>query len=160
MYCPVESSLENLMDGRLNGHYPAGCAAVAIAQILRYYKYPVSGQGLIEYTTKSGLHLGMKFDTCTFDWDHMPLTLTETSTEMEKQSVAKLISAVGLMLKTDYAIKGSEAKDGLFAKYGSAMVGFSGNISCYSRESYSINGWDSLFIRVPILLVVFSGDAW
>jgi hypothetical protein len=147
MYCPIDTSINNPINGRFHGHYPAGCVAVAVAQILRYYRYPENGKGSIQYSTNSGLQLGMKFDTCKFDWDHMPLTITGTSQEIEQKSVAKLISAVGLMFKTSYATKGSSAEGDLFANYVSSMVGYSGNVNWYRKDSFSKNGWDSIIQR-------------
>jgi hypothetical protein len=47
MYCPIDTSINNPINGRFHGHYPAGCVAVAVAQILRYYRYPENGKGSI-----------------------------------------------------------------------------------------------------------------
>lgn len=144
MYCPVDSSIENLLDGRLNGRFPAGCVPVALSQILRYYRYPERGSGSIHYTSSTGMELGIQLDTCIFDWEHMPLTITEASSEIERQSVAKLISAVGLIYKTNYATNGTSAETGLFANYVSSMVGYSGNVKWYEKNAGSPSRWDSL----------------
>ncbi len=146
MYCPVDTS-----DVRSNyprhGHCLAGCGSVAVSQILRYYHYPDSGRGSVSYTTTLRQPLSMNFDTCAFDWQNMPMTLDSTSPETEQRSVAYLLYAVGLMLKTDFAPNASGADMDLFIKEGPSRLNYSGNIGCFNGDKISGSIQDSIVIK-------------
>lgn len=59
---------------------PAGCVSIAVAQIMRYWRYPV-------------------YD---FDWCNMPYALFDNSPVEEIDATAKLIADVGKKVLTDY----------------------------------------------------------
>lgn len=49
---------------------PTGCVATALAQIMCYHQYPVSGSGSIQYKTLSkGIEVFYDFSATTFEWD-------------------------------------------------------------------------------------------
>ena len=51
---------------------PVGCVALALAQIMKYYDYPATGQGSKTYTPLlSKTSLSADFGATTYDWSHM-----------------------------------------------------------------------------------------
>lgn len=62
--CPV--------DEETGKHTVTGCAATAMAMMMRYYKYPEHGTGTVRYTSKTNrFDLSYNFAETTFDWDKM-----------------------------------------------------------------------------------------
>ncbi len=49
-----------------------GCVATAMAQLMKYYNWPVTGTGTNSYTTSTlGLNLSANFGATTYDWANM-----------------------------------------------------------------------------------------
>lgn len=65
---------------------PVGCVATAMAQIMRYWKYPAHGQGSHSYNHSTYGNQYANFDV-DYDWDAMPAaTLTAPNAECAKIS--------------------------------------------------------------------------
>lgn len=69
--CPVI----NYANGSEWGRAVTGCVATAMAQMMRYWKYPATGQGAHSYICEpnggQSFTESMDFSTVTFDWDNM-----------------------------------------------------------------------------------------
>ncbi len=87
-----------------------GCVATAVAIVMRYHKWPESGEGTIPaYTTSSkgisvsAIELGYEYD-----WDNMPLIYSQFGyTDAQAQAVARLMADCGAMLTMDYSADAS-----------------------------------------------------
>ena len=86
----------------------AGCVAVAMGQIIQYWKYPSSGWGSHSYNN-AGVTLSADFGNTTYDWGHMPDSLTENSTEAEISAIATLLYHCGVSVDMKYTQNGSGA---------------------------------------------------
>ena len=53
-------------------HAEVGCVAVAMGQIIHYWKYPAKGFGTHSYTNQ-GITLSADFGNTTYDWDTCPI---------------------------------------------------------------------------------------
>lgn len=91
------------------GRAEAGCVAVAMGQIMHYWGYPATGWGSQSYSN-AGTMLSADFGSTTYDWDHMPDSLTDASSEAEVESVATLLFHCGVSVKMSYTINGSGAE--------------------------------------------------
>ena len=70
-----------------------GCVATAMAQVMRYHKYPAKGKGSNSYTSQT-LALAASFDfaSTTFDWDNMlPQYVSGSYTDDQAKAVATLM---------------------------------------------------------------------
>ena len=76
------------------GHAEVGCVAVAMGQIMHYWKYPTTGWDSHSYSN-TGVTLSADFGNTTYDWDHMPDSLTEASRAAEIEAVATLLDDYG-----------------------------------------------------------------
>ena len=89
-------------------HAEVGCIAVAMGQIMHFHSYPATGWGTNSYTN-SGQTISANFGNTTYDWYHMPDSLTESSSEAEIEAVATLLYHCGVSVKMNYGINGSLA---------------------------------------------------
>ena len=87
-------------------HAEVGCVAVAMGQIMHYWKYPTTGWDSHTYSN-AGVTLSADFGNTTYDWNHMPDSLTETSTDAEIAAVATLLYHCGISLDMNYSANGS-----------------------------------------------------
>ena len=91
-----------------------GCVATATAIVMRYHKWPEYGVGTLpSYTfnddagvlrTVGAVNLGHSYS-----WEDMPLNLGTASPEEQKKAVARLISDIGVMVKSSYNAEGTGA---------------------------------------------------
>lgn len=95
--CPIDP---NSSSGR---KCSAGCSATGMAQVMNYYKYPEYGTGSNSYTSNSlKIYQEMDFSTVHPDWDNMLNYYYASSTDIQKEAVAKLLHACGVSLSSDY----------------------------------------------------------
>ena len=66
-------------DSTQNARSVTGCVATAMAQLMKYWNRPVQGTGSHSYTSDYGT-LSANFGATTYDWTHMPVKLTSSST--------------------------------------------------------------------------------
>ncbi len=89
-------------------HAEVGCVAVAMGQIMHYWGYPATGWGAHSYTL-SGTTLSADFGNTIYDWENMPDSLTESSSEAEIEAVATLLFHCGVAVEMNYASNGSSS---------------------------------------------------
>jgi hypothetical protein len=122
------------------GRVYAGCVAVSMAQIMKYWNQPLSGSGNHGFQSNYG-YLSVNFGQADYDWAGMP----DNSSNLE---VAKLLYHCGVAVDMDYSPEGS----GAFVGWGnpcamSAMedhFGFLGSLDFVTKDDYSISGWQNI----------------
>ena len=90
------------------GRAETGCIAVAMGQIMHYWKYPTTGWGSHSYSN-AGVTLSADFGNTSYDWDHMPDSLNESSAEAEINAIATLLFHCGISVNMRYRTGGSAA---------------------------------------------------
>ena len=93
MMCPEE-------DGGPGGHDLAGCTATAMAQVMRYWGCPQTGQGS---------YGGIDFGNTTYQWDAMLDMIDRWSDIEEITPIATLLWHCGVTLDMEYGIYVSNA---------------------------------------------------
>ena len=109
-----------------------GCAATAMAQIMRYWGHPTRGEGYHSYQPQTHPEYGfltVYFRTTIYDWSNMPNSLSINSTDEEINAVAKLMYHCGVSVNMNYGPEGSSAFDN---KVPDALKTYFG----YSKEAY------------------------
>lgn len=91
------------MDNSRNERTVVGCVATAMAQVLKYWEYPITGNGSHSYTHTHGVQ-SANFAKTTYDWANMPLELTSTSSDIQKAAVAQLMYHCGVSVEMDYGV--------------------------------------------------------
>lgn len=141
-----------------------GCAATAMAMLMKYHNWPKEGKGSAENKTSGET---IDFSKSVYDWDNMLNeytsswdSITETNkpdyTDIEADAVAKLMVDCGYSIFMDYGTSVSGAQ-------GSAIAGalvenffYSPQIAYYPRECYTTAQWteiirNNLNQKLPIL---------
>ncbi len=144
-----QSEPYNLLCPTVNGVAPyTGCTATALAIIMRYHQWPVSGTGTLpgyvtatNSVTVSDLTLGHEYD-----WSNMPLDYS-SYTDTEAAAVATLMRDCAILMTSDFCPVGSAGTGAnvvdIFPELNTYM-GYDKSIRNVSRSSYSTAEWNTL----------------
>lgn len=132
-----------------NTHALTGCVATAMAQIVNYYQFPSHGYHTHNYESENNGVLSVDFSNEYFDYDLMPVSLNESSTQEELHAVAQLMYDCGVAVDMQY---GSDLSWSLNGEVRSAMVNFFGYDPgmCYvEKMAFPYADWDDL-LRIDL----------
>ena len=133
-----------------------GCVATAMAQIMKYWGYPIVGNGSHSYTHSEYGTLSANFANTTYQWSSMPNTLTSSSSSVEKEAVATLMYHCGVSVDMNYDISangGSSAftylsdyyiQSGYIDARTALNSYFRYTAEGYERSDYTATSWISL----------------
>ena len=99
-------------DAEGDGLSVTGCVATAMAQIMKYWNWPISGTGSHSYTSDDHPEYGTMFadfENTTYEWDNMPNYLSEESSSTEINAIATLMYHCGVSVEMMYSAAGSGA---------------------------------------------------
>ncbi|MGA1791621.1 MAG: C10 family peptidase [bacterium] len=85
----------------------AGCVSVALAQIMKYHNYPISGKGVVSYDWDGQIIRAVLYKN--YHWDNMPQSLDLLTPEYEVDEVAGLIRDLAFANETDFGLDESLA---------------------------------------------------
>jgi len=121
-----------------------GCVATAMAQVMRYHQWPVTGKGLNTYTPDGySQALTVDFSKATYDWKNMTETYNSLSTSTEKNAVATLMYHCGVAVNMDYGISSSASPTNM-AKALIKYFSYDPNIQSYHRDYYTKSEWENM----------------
>ena len=87
---------------------PTGCVATAMAQIMKYWEWPVTGTGEHSYEW-GGQMLSANFGATTYDWANMIDYYANGASTQEREAVATLMYHCGVSVNMMYESDGSGA---------------------------------------------------
>ncbi len=87
---------------------PTGCTATAMAQVMKYWEWPLQGTGEHSYQW-NGQTLSANFGETTYDWGNMPESLSNSPMQEQIEAVATLMYHCGVSVNMNYAPYGSSA---------------------------------------------------
>ena len=127
-------------------HAEVGCVAVAMGQIMHYWKYPETGWGSNSYYHLGDVdtELSADFANTAYDWDHMPDSLTETSTEAEIVAVATLLFHCGVSIEMAYSTNGSSSNSSKIPDALMRYFNYSKHLHRESKSDFSNYEWLSM----------------
>ena len=108
-------------DDETKEHYPTGCVATAMAQVMYYHRWPDS-----------------------YDWSKMKLTYNRDDTGASADAVAKLMKECGDALFMQYATDGSSAYYIMPSEALRYDFGYAESTDYAMRENYTAKQWDAL----------------
>ena len=125
-----------------NGHAITGCTATAMAQIMRYWGYPIQGTGSHGYTPiphpdTQYPYQFVNFGNTTYDWANMPDELTPSSSQAENNAVATLMYHCGVSIEAKYGPEGTEANENIVADALKTFFKYSSDVHFAWRSDYS-----------------------
>jgi len=149
--CPIIPKTENVRS-------IAGCVATAMAQIMKYYEWPVKGKGVKSYITETHrIRLSVDFSKTTYDWANMTDVYNEQSTQDERDAVATLVYHCGVASEMNYSYESGTNQ--LRAAFGlKDNFGYNPYMQLLERRYYTTTEWynilkEELNASRPILYV-------
>ena len=82
----------------------AGCVAVSMAQVMKYWGHPTTGYGSHSYTHSTYGMQSANFASTTYEWDSMPNTLSTLSSPDEVNAIATILYHAGVAVEMDYGL--------------------------------------------------------
>lgn len=134
-------------------HYVVGCVATAMAQVMRYHKYPEVGEGSRSYRFAPGggvsaVTLKANFGETHYDWDNMLDSYPEGSyTDTEADAAALISSHCGIAVKMTYTKDGSGSYSEEALKALRSYFRYNPNIKYFNRDYYPKDEWMNLVYR-------------
>jgi len=130
--CPVDA-------GGPGGRVWAGCVAVCMAQVMKYWNYPNYGSGQHSYESYPYGTQSANFAETYYDWGSMPNSLSSGNI-----AVATLMYHCGVAVNMHYAPDGSGAFMGSAASALINYFDYAPDVQLVSKYSYSETAWDSV----------------
>ena len=121
-------------------HAEVGCVAVAMGQIMHYWGYPSHGWGTHSYYNQ-GVVLSADFGNTLYNWELMPDSLTDSSSDAEIEAVATLLYQCGVSVNMDYTPNGSNASSSDVPDALSRYFAYSRRIHREKRADFSEEEW-------------------
>ena len=159
---PYNDSCPTRIESGSNVRALTGCVATAMAQVMKYWNYPVHGTGTHTYNSVSFFSYGYTFGEQTanfgatvYDWDNMPNSLTTASPDVQKAAVATLMYHCGVACDMYYGSafnggSGSALINIPNLRQGNALngmikyFGYSSSATGLVRIKYDDNSWTAL----------------
>lgn len=130
--CPVDANGSG-------GHVYAGCVATSMAQVMKYYNFPVQGTGSNSYNSSPYGTQSANFGTAVYRWNEMPLSLTTFNT-----AVAELLYHCGVSVNMNYGADGSSASTTTAATALKNRFKYASSASYKSKYTYTTTNWNNL----------------
>jgi len=143
-----------------------GCVGVAVAQIMRYHKYPKWGKGLSEeYTTRNGVNVqSVNFNEVFFDWDNTLDTYLEidSGTNLQRATIAEIYRNIAIGIKMNFGFngEGGGVDSGPLGRGLTAFFNYDKSLQSLYRSYYNNSMWEAI-IRAQLdagLPVLYSGS--
>ncbi len=131
-YCPED------INGP-GGHVFAGSSAVAMAQIMYYWRWPLTGQGSKSYTAEPYGVLSADFGATHYLFDAMM-----PNPDPNYDEIALLLSHIGIASEMHYSPTGSGTDAASLIQAMSAHFRYSDNILVQQRANFSDEDWKNL----------------
>jgi hypothetical protein len=129
-----------------------GCVATAMAQIMKYYKYPTHGFGSHSYTPSAHPEYGeqfVDFGLATYDWENMIASYSGDYNTSQRDAIAKLMYHCGVSVNMNYGSNGEES--GAFTSDVADALknyfNYSQTVHYVSRASYNDTQWKNILIQ-------------
>ncbi len=134
---------------------PCGCVATALAQVMRYHRFPTQSVEAKTYPCKvHGKDTALTTMGGIYDWNNMPLTVDGNTSEIEVQAIGKLTYDCGVVTRMAYTYDGS----GTFGWYAvDPLINLFGYADAHSY--YSGSDLKSLDMEVVRPLILSNLDA-
>jgi hypothetical protein len=125
------------------GGCPTGCVATAMAQLMKYWEWPVTGTGEHSYYAMGYGEQYANFGATTYAWDKM-LNYYGNATQEEKEAVATLMYHCGVSVNMMYAPDGSGAFSDDVPTAISTYFSYSEHAEHISKSGHTYDEWIAL----------------
>ena len=92
------------------GNWYCGCVATAMAQLMRYHRYPTASVAAKRFTCwTNGVPVSLAMVGGTYGWDSMPLVPNSSISDAEREMIGRLCYDAGVSVRMQYSSGGSSA---------------------------------------------------
>ena len=127
----------------------AGCGAVALAQVLNYWKYPAHGMGENYYYWKEidelAQYLYADFQNTYYDWDNMASVYKSNTsvTQLQTDAVSTLMAQIGVALEMKYKYNSTATQIEYILAALRTYFGYNPNMRLvrYINGAYTMDEW-------------------
>lgn len=149
---PYNDMTPTYIQNGVENHFVSGCVATAMAQVMKYYDYPATGNGSKSYRctmygsdgSPISKRLTANFSAGNYDWKNMLHVYGASYTDEEGSAVAKLMSHCGISVQMDYDISGSGSYSFRVPEAMSKYFRYSQNLRFYVRNYMNIKEWTDI----------------
>ena len=135
--CPVDPAGSG-------GHAIVGCLATAMSQLMRFWAYPAQGIGSHCYYHDDYGEICADFGNTTYDWDNMPNTLNNNSSEAEMLATGTLCFHCGVTIDMGYGPDGSGGASGPIPGVMNQYFNYCDAIVQLRRDDYETETWKAM----------------
>lgn len=152
-----------------SSHSATGCAATAMAQIMRFHSYPERGAGSNSYVSETiKFQISEDFSQTTYDWANMktsyPMSVdgkTKYYTDNEATAVARLMYHLGAASNMDYNTGASGTTEAPMLRAMTENFQYDRSLQIYYRDYFTSPEWYALLqseidARRPVLMNGYS----
>ncbi|MCQ2286360.1 MAG: thiol protease/hemagglutinin PrtT [Bacteroidales bacterium] len=118
---------------------PTGCVATAMAQVMKYWEWPVTGTGSHTYHCDFYGSQTANFGNSIYEWTAMPYN-------KGSESVALLMYHCGVSIDMDYGYEGSAASTSEVPKSMKDYFRYSSDMYYAKKSQYTNSSWEKLLI--------------
>ena len=135
-------------DGSSSRRSAVGCVATAMAQVMKYWEWPTTGNGSHSYTTETRhFSCSADFGSTTYDWSNMPVGggySANSWNSTQKNAVATLMYHCGVSVDMDYTYEGSGAYTTYAANAFTNYFRYAAGVQYKNKAYYNDNNWKTL----------------
>lgn len=126
-----------------------GCGATAMAQVMKYWEYPIHGTGhnyyLWESTNYGNIILSTDFESHNYDWENMISLYKNNSstTDEQKNAVGTLMADLGIALEMKYETDGTATNIEYISTVLKKYYGYNPNMTIlrFCNGAYTTEEW-------------------
>ena len=136
--CPVDST----GNSAYGGHAAVGCGAIVMGQVMRYWRYPTTGNGRRSYNSSRYGTLSANFGATTYRFENMPDALTAAyHPDSCVEAVATLLYHCGVAVKMNYGPSASVANSNNIVSALSGYFRYPATVRYLERSGVSSSQW-------------------
>ena len=125
-----------------------GCVATAMAQVMKYYQWPIQGTGSHTYSsTTHSFNLTANFGITTYDWANMEKSYSGSETTAQKAAIAQLMYHAGVSVDMDYDTPANGGSGAYSENAGRSFYnyfGYDAGVQTYYRNYFVESDWENL----------------
>ena len=122
--------------------YPTGCAATAMAIVMRYHQWPKVGVGNKTHIWKDSV-MTANFGQTHYEWENMPLTYNNYDV-VQAKAVALLMRHAGISVEMYYDAESSGARQTLVPGALSQYFRYASTARLLTAKDYDVATWDEM----------------
>ena len=123
-------------------HYPTGCAATAMAIVMRYHQWPDVGRGSKTHIWKDSV-MTANFGSTHYDWANMPVSY-ESYNDAQANAVAVLMRHLGVSVEMYYDAESSGARQTLVPGALQQYFRYGATARLLTASDYDAATWDGM----------------